>query len=184
MINHHSVYIIAAVDEQFGIGKDNDLAWRLRKELAHFTKTTTTTQDPHKKNMVIMGRSTWESLPEKFRPLPDRMNVVLTRSSVDTQSTVPTAEYYGAQLVNSLDAAFALADDTIETLFVIGGASIYAHAISHPAVDGIYLTQIHHTFDCDVFFPRLPPVFSHRTLLGSEEEKNVQFDYVLFERSL
>ncbi len=182
MINNHAVYLIAAVDKQFGIGKDNDLAWRLRKELAHFTKTTTTTQDPHKKNMVIMGRSTWESLPVAFRPLPGRLNIVLSRSTGSDRD--PSLQQGGTQVAASLDDALTLADDTIETIFIIGGASVYVQAINHPAVDGIYLTQIHHTFDCDVFFPSLPSIFSRRTMLGSEEEKNVRFDYVLFERSI
>lgn len=72
--------LIAAVDLHYAIGKENDLPWRLPKEYAHFVRTTTRTQEPGKINAVIMGRRCWESIPEKFRPLRNRVNVVLSRT--------------------------------------------------------------------------------------------------------
>lgn len=72
--------LIAAVDENFGIGKDNQLPWHLPKEYAHFVRETTRTQEPNRINAVIMGRRCWESIPEKFRPMRNRVNVILSRT--------------------------------------------------------------------------------------------------------
>lgn len=72
--------LIAAVDANYGIGKSNDLPWRLPKEYAHFVRETTRTKHPDRVNAVIMGRRCWESIPEKFRPLRNRVNVILSRS--------------------------------------------------------------------------------------------------------
>jgi dihydrofolate reductase len=72
--------IIAAVDKNFGIGKNNQLPWNLPKEYEHFVSLTTSTNEPGKLNAVIMGRKCWESIPEKFRPLKGRVNIVLSRT--------------------------------------------------------------------------------------------------------
>lgn len=72
--------LIAAVDSNFAIGKGNQLPWRLPKEYAHFVNETTRTREPGRINAVVMGRRCWESIPEKFRPLRDRVNVVLSRT--------------------------------------------------------------------------------------------------------
>jgi len=72
------VYVIVAVDENNGIGKDGKLPWHFFSEMKYFKKTTLQTNDPNKKNMVIMGRNTWESIQPKYRPLKDRKNVILT----------------------------------------------------------------------------------------------------------
>jgi dihydrofolate reductase len=173
MINNHNVYIIAAVDKDLGIGRDGDLAWHFKKELAHFSETTKTTSDPDKQNMIVMGRTTWESLPPKFRPLPGRVNAVLTRK----------ADYVseGATIFSSLDDALAAADDTIESVFIAGGASVYAQAMTHEAVDAMYLTRIRQSYDCDVHFPDIPEdLFSHVEPLGYDIEKDIKFDYYLF----
>src|SRR5271169_1690094 len=71
--------IIVAFDSQYGIGKKGGLAWKLPLDLKHFKEITTTVADPAKKNAVIMGRKTWESLPPKFQPLPGRVNLVLSK---------------------------------------------------------------------------------------------------------
>jgi hypothetical protein len=72
--------IIVAVDKNFGIGKNNSLPWRLPKEHKHFVKLTTTTDNPNKINAVLMGRKCWESIPYKFRPLKNRLNIVLSKT--------------------------------------------------------------------------------------------------------
>ena len=90
--------LIAATDSHGGLGKDNTLPWSSSKDMAWFKRQTTTVESPSKKNACIMGRKIWESLPETYRPLPDRLNLVLSR---DSQS----ADFEGAECFSSLDAA-------------------------------------------------------------------------------
>lgn len=72
--------IIAAVDANFGIGKNNSLPWHLKEEYQHFQRQTTLTKDPNRVNALVMGRRCWESIPQKFRPLKNRINIVLSRT--------------------------------------------------------------------------------------------------------
>lgn len=176
MINNHKLFIIAACDVKHGLGKNNDLPWRLKKEMQHFTRISSETDSPEKQNMVIMGQKTWESLPKKFRPLPNRKNVVLT---FDTEY-----EAEGATVFNSIEDALHSVDDSIEHIFIAGGASIYKQTITLPEVDGVYLTRIHDDFDCDVFFPEIPDMFKIKQKLGDETENGTEFSFYLYRKSI
>jgi dihydrofolate reductase len=127
--------LIAAVARNGAIGKDNALLWREPEDLKHFRRVTMGCP-------VIMGRKTWDSLPARFRPLPGRRNLVITRS------TGWRAD--GAEPVHSLPAALALLAGAPK-VFVIGGAEIYALAL--PLADELVLTEIDADLDGDVFFP-------------------------------
>ena len=127
--------VIAAVARNGAIGKDNGLLWHEPEDLKHFRRVTMGCP-------VIMGRKTWDSLPARFRPLPGRRNLVITRS------TAWHAD--GAEPVRSLPAALALLADAPKA-FVIGGAEIYALAL--PLADELVLTEIDADLDGDVFFP-------------------------------
>jgi dihydrofolate reductase len=129
-----SLTLIVAVARNGVIGKDNRLPWHLPEDLAHF-KALTTGQ------AVIMGRKTWDSLPAKFRPLPQRINVVVTRD--------PAFRAEGAVVVHSLPDAIAAAAG--RTPFVIGGAEIYALAL--PLADRMEITEIALDVDGDACFP-------------------------------
>lgn len=168
------VYIIVAVDSENGIGKDGKLPWHLKKEMAFFTKTTKHTSDPKKQNAVIMGRTTWESITEKYRPLPDRKNIVLTHR--------PNYEAPGAQVAHSMQSALDLIDEAIEKVFIIGGAEVFKETIEAPYLTGVYLTRISEKFDCDTHFPELPARFTEQppTVLDSEEEDGVKFECFLY----
>ncbi|MDI6750965.1 MAG: dihydrofolate reductase [Pseudomonadota bacterium] len=130
------IVIIAAVAKNGVIGKENALPWRLPEDMAHFKALTLG-------HTVIMGRKTWESLPPKFRPLPNRRNVVVTRN-VDYAAP-------GAEVVHSLDEAVKLGAGG--TAFVIGGAELYAHAL--PLADRLELTEIDADIEGDAYFPAL-----------------------------
>ena len=143
--------IIAAVDEDFGIGKNGGLPWQLSPDMKHF-KSVTATASFSRKNAVIMGRKTWDSLPPQFRPLPDRLNVVLSRQP---NFKVPK----GVLASKSLDEALrqlrqGTFRDSIDQIFVIGGEKIFREAIAHPACKKLYLTHILKSFVCDCFFPQ------------------------------
>ena len=108
------IVIIAAVARNRVIGKDNRLLWNIPEDMAHFKALTTG-------HTVVMGRKTWESLPPRFRPLPGRRNIVISR-----QTDYPAP---GAELADSLENALKLAS-TAATVFVIGGEQIYSQALA------------------------------------------------------
>ncbi len=170
----HPVYLIVAVDKNFGIGKDGKLPWHLKKEMAFFRKITRDTIDPEKRNLVIMGRTTWESIPEKYRPLLGRKNVVLTRQE-DFQAE-------GAAVRHTLNEALALADDGIEKIFIIGGAQVFKEALKHEHLTGIFLTKIDKVYDCDTFFGDIP-LNTSPEILGEDSEDGVTFQYQLYKLS-
>lgn len=132
--------LIAAVAENGCIGKTGALPWYLPEDLKHFKELTTG-------KTVLMGRKTWESLPEKFRPLPNRKNVVITRQA---EYAVPSGVHVHRTL------ASALAEHAAEDVYVIGGAEIYKQTID--AADRLEITRVKQTVDGDAFFPEINPV--------------------------
>lgn len=129
--------LIAAISRNGVIGRDNRLLWHLPEDMKHFRARTMGSP-------VIMGRKTWESLPEKFRPLPGRRNIVVTRQ--------PGFMAAGAAMAASLAEALSAATrDGAVRAFVIGGAQIYNEAL--PLADEIILTEIDRDFEGDVHFP-------------------------------
>jgi dihydrofolate reductase len=155
--------LILAVDEAWGIGKDNGLPWpKLPADLKHF-KAVSATAPEGKRNAVLMGRRTWESKEVGGRPLPRRTNVVLTRRPLaapegvlvvrapEADAGVPEAP--GAILDRALDRVAELPE--LGEVFVIGGAEIYRLALVHPRCRAIYLTRLRGAFGCDTFVPDL-----------------------------
>ena len=143
--------IMVAMDEQQGIGKGGTLPWHIPGDLKYFKNLTTKTKLLDKKNVVIMGRKTWESLPQNFRPLVSRINIVLTRNK---KFLLPVG-VIGAQ---DFDEAFHILEEKEiknqwESIFVIGGEQIFNEAIKKPACHKIYVTHILGSFQCDTFFP-------------------------------
>ena len=131
-----SLSLIAAVARNGAIGRGNALLWHESADQKRFRAVTMACP-------VVMGRRTWDSLPERFRPLPGRRNIVVTRD--------PRWQAAGAERAGSLDAALALAEGAAK-VFVIGGSQLYALAL--PRADELVLTEIGADFaDADVFFP-------------------------------
>jgi len=133
--------LIVAVAENNVIGKDNDLIWRLPKDMKFFKETTLN-------HHIITGRKNYVSIPQKFRPLPNRINIVLTRQTDFKEE--------GCVIKHSLEAAIAHAKDNNETeLFIIGGGQIYKEALEKGLIDRMYITHVQHQFDGDTFFPAI-----------------------------
>ena len=131
------VSIIAAVAENRVIGKDNDLVWKLPKDMKYFMDTTSG-------HHVIMGRKNYESLPHKFKPLKNRVNIVVTRQS---EYTAPSTI-----LVNSIKDGLDYAENNGESeVFIIGGGEIYAESMD--VVNRMYITEVKESFEGDTFFP-------------------------------
>jgi dihydrofolate reductase len=129
------IAVVVAYSANRVIGRDGGLPWHLPSDMKHFRELTTG-------GTVVMGRKTYESIPERFRPLPGRRNVVLSASR---------AALAGAEVHASLDAALAAAGDPC---FVIGGGETYAEAL--PRASRVYATEVDGDVAGDTFFPALP----------------------------
>ena len=157
------VSLIVAVSENGVIGKDKNLIWHLPKDMRFFKETT---MGHH----VIMGRKNFESIPHKFRPLPHRTNIVITRQS-DYKAE-------GSIIVNSVEASLEIARENGDTEpFIIGGGQIYKLAIEANLVDKIYLTKIHHTFEGDTFFPELQTDWKEMERIDHKTDEKHAHDY-------
>jgi dihydrofolate reductase len=170
---NQKIYLIAAADLKNGIGIKGKLPWNLKKDLRFFQKTTITTEDAHNRNMVIMGSVTWDSLPAAHRPLPGRKNVVLHKDR--------NFKAEGAVVANSIQQALEIADDRIESVFFMGGASVYDQAIKRRDIDGIYLTRIKKEFKCDTYFPKIPNAFKAEKI-GEGEENGVRYEFLFYRK--
>ena len=175
--------IIVAVDKNFGIGKAGTLPWHLPEDLKHFADVTTTVHDPKKQNAVIMGRRTFESIPESRRPLKNRVNIVLTRR-IDpslAESVKGKQLFFYDDFDNALKTFSSRAD--IENIFVIGGGEVFKQAINHPLCEKIYLTQINKNFDCDTFFPKIDPEkFKLADKSPAVVDNGIEMNFLLYEK--
>ncbi|KAK2580382.1 hypothetical protein KPH14_006137 [Odynerus spinipes] len=176
--------VLTAACEDLGIGINGNLPWRLKSEMAFFTHMTSKTSNKNKKNVVLMGRRTWDCIPPKYRPLQDRINMVLTKQSLN----------FGTEAIACKSISDAL--DTIsrpplceqvEKIWVIGGSSVYKAAMESPNFYRLYLTRIKKHFVCDTFFPKLPAdlvlVEAPDVPDGIQEENGIQFEYKVYERN-
>lgn len=174
-----SVNIIAACCNKRGIGIKNTLPWKIKEDMINFRKVTTGNYkvdiQESKKNIVIMGRNTWESIPDKFRPLSNRWNIVLTSKKEYLENcSVPIIGIKQQIIFDQLKNTFFVKDlDSIAELlntilknkfneiFVIGGEKVYSTFLNLESsnkqfiVNKIYLTRINYDFTCDTFFPQM-----------------------------
>ncbi|MGL6278861.1 MAG: dihydrofolate reductase [Gaiella sp.] len=159
------IALVAAIARNGVIGRDGGLPWHLPEDMRRFRARTTG-------HVVVMGRRTWDSLPDRFRPLPGRRNVVVTRD--------PTWEADGAERAGSPAEALALAAGA-ERVFVIGGGELYAALL--PAADELHLTELELDADGDVVFP--PGARDGFVEVEREEhvsETGVRFAFVTYAR--
>ena len=158
-----AVSLVVAHSRDRVIGRDGDLPWHLPTDMRHFKALT-------EGHAVIMGRRTWESIPERFRPLPGRRNIVLTRQA--------GYEAPGAEVLASLTAAIAACDGDA---FVIGGGQVYDEAL--PLSQRAYVTEIDAGVEGDAYFPALPPdEWAVTDEQGPHEENGLPFVFRTYER--
>ncbi|GMP37870.1 hypothetical protein CsSME_00009363 [Camellia sinensis var. sinensis] len=175
--------VVVAATQNMGIGKDGKLPWKLPSDLKFFKDVTLTTSDPVKKNAVIMGRKTWESIPLEHRPLPGRLNVVLTRSGsfdIATAENVVICGSIGSALELLAASPYCL---SIEKVFVIGGGQILREALNAPGCDAIHITEIETNIECDTFIPAVDmsvflPWYSSFPLV----ENNIRYSFTTYVR--
>ncbi len=162
--------IISAVDKNLGIGKDNDLPWHLSADLKHFARTT-------KGGTVIMGGNTWLSIPEKYRPFSERLNIVISH-----HEEFPLPE--GVMLAHSIEEALQIAEDYHPSgkAFIIGGGYLYKTSITHPNCEELILTELEHAFEVDTYFPQIPEDFKVVEQSDMQEENEIYFKFVTYRR--
>jgi dihydrofolate reductase len=204
-----SLTLILAATPTLGIGKGGVLPWpQLKKEMGYFARVTKRISpqphdaaDPRRINAVLMGRKTWDSIPPKFRPLKDRLNIVITRKAEEFRSSLDTTSDVEGPMVASgiLDALSQLEHKAqeVDRIYVIGGASIYQTALELPQTKHVLLTKIQEEYECDTFFSmnleesaiwrkasrdELRDFTGEEVEEGGVEEKGVRFEFCLFER--
>ncbi len=131
------ITLVAALSQNNCIGKNGKLLWQIKEDMEHFKKITTG-------HIVLMGRKTWESIPEKFRPLSNRKNIVITRQE---NYFVPE----GVELSSTLEEALKKYKN--QNIMVIGGAEIYKQVF--PQADVLEITHVHESVEGDAFFPQI-----------------------------
>jgi len=163
------ISMIAAMSKNRVIGKDNDLPWNLPDDFKYFKETT-------KNHHIIMGRKNWESLPHRFKPLPNRVNLVITRSK-DYQAE-------GAIVLSSMNEALEVAlQNKEEEVFIIGGGEIYRIGLNFS--DKIYLTEIDAEIDGHVTFPEFSSkewIETSRKHHPKDEKHKYSFDFVTYQK--
>lgn len=166
-----NISLIVAVGLNNEIGKNNTLIWHLPADMKFFKEKTTG-------HCIITGRKNYESIPLKFRPLPNRTNIVITRQN--------DYEAPGAIIVDSIETAVKKAKElSTDEIFIIGGGDVFQQSL-HLA-DTIYLTRIHHAFDADVFFPELniKEWKEVSKVQGVRDEKNpYDFTFFVYKKSI
>lgn len=157
-----SLTIIAAVSDNNVIGKENRVPWRIKEDMKRFRDLTLG-------HTVIMGRRTYESIPQKFRPLPQRRNIVLS-------GTIEPSE--GIYVARNIEEALKLAQD--QEAYVIGGGKVYESFL--PLAKGIELTRIHQYFSGDTFFPEVD--WSNWDLVCEERniEDGISYSFLTYSR--
>ena len=159
------ISLVAAVARGGVIGRDNSIPWRIPADVARFREITMG-------HPVVMGRRTWDSIPARFRPLPGRRNLVVTRN--------PKWYGDGAERAGSLEEALDLVTDAPE-VFVIGGAEIYAAAL--PFADELQLTEIDAEIEGDTLFPAIDgTVFEEVEREPHASENGPTFAFVRYAR--
>lgn len=163
--------LVVAADNDLGIGLKGDLPWKLKSDLKYFRELTSKTIDTNKINAVIMGRTTWESIPQKFKPLPGRLNIILSKS-------LKANDLNGSLVANSLEEALELAEKkSVENCFVIGGGKVYQEAILSPFCYSIYITEIKENFSCDTYFPEFKTRFKLKNSSEYQMENNITYRF-------
>jgi dihydrofolate reductase len=168
--------IVAATDEDRGIGRAGRIPWQLPGDLAHFRDLTTSVP----RSAVVMGRTTWQSLPGSPRPLPGRLNVVLTR---DPALQLPTDVIRGSNLgdaLRSLRARFEAG--RLARVFIIGGAEVFRHALPLPSCRRVHLTRVEGRFGCDTHLPPLPNHFVRLSASATMLHGDLRYRFETYDR--
>lgn len=178
---------IVAVCPDLGIGNKGNLPWhpvRLSNEFKHFRMMTATPSVEGKQNVVIMGRKTWLSIPEKNRPLSNRINIVLSR---EHKGPLAGAHYLAPDFSSALRLLDTELADQVDMVWIIGGSSLYKEMMKSPGMKRLFVTRILKQFECDTFLPEISadeyhllPEFPGVTK-ELQEEYGIQYRFEVYE---
>ena len=159
------IIIVAVSSYNNGIGKNNDLLWNLPGDMKFFRSQTNGYP-------IITGRKNYESIPDKFRPLNNRENIVVTRQNI---------EFNGAQVCSSIKEALEIASSyKKEKIFIIGGGQIYTMALDAGVIDTMYLTHVHGSPEGDAFFPEFDPQeWTMQVIDNHPEDERHEFSFTI-----
>ena len=155
------INIIVAISENQVIGNKGKLPWHISEDMKRFKELTTG-------NVVIMGRKTYESLPDKYRPLPNRINILVTRNKNYTEEKIT--------ICNSIESAIKEANKFGKKVFIIGGAQIFELGIKY--ADKLYLTIVKGNFEGDAFFPDYS---KFKKIVAKKESRNEKYQYAFLD---
>lgn len=167
-----AVKLIVAYDQKRGIGRAGAMAWHIPGESKWTARTTKKTSSAGSRNALIMGRTTYFSLPAQRRPLIDRANIVVSTNAIQVEP--------GAYVADSFHHAIELADSMadVEDAFVFGGESIYRQALEQRIPEEILISEIDGDYHCDRFFPALPQGYILKsTTTARYDEHDVRHDH-------
>lgn len=158
-----TVNLVVAVASNGVIGKDNQLVWHLRDDMKFFKDLTTG-------HIILTGRKNYESIPEKFRPLPNRLNCIMTRNE--------NYQAAGCELFSDLTKWIEAFQNDERELFIIGGGEIYRQSLEQDLVDVMYITHVNAEPQGDTFFPVFNESDWNAEVLAvqNQDERN-EFDF-------
>lgn len=157
------VNLVVAVAKNGVIGKENQLVWHLRDDMKFFKELTSG-------QIILTGRKNYESIPEKFRPLPNRLNCIMTRNK-GYQAT-------GCELFSDIKTWIDTFRNDARELFIIGGGEIYNQALELDLVDVMYITHVNAEPEGDTYFPMFNEIDWHAEVISVQrrDERN-EFDF-------
>ncbi len=172
------VSIIVAVDDKNGIWKNNDLAWDISSDRKYFKKITISSLEG-KKNSVIMWRKTWDSIPEKFKPLPNRINCILSSKHIFEDKNGEIRKFWSFEsALQNLSL-----DEKVDKIFVIWGWCLYNKVFSSKHLESIYKTKVFWDFGCDIFIDEIPSNFKLISKTKEKYENEIKFIFEVYKNT-
>jgi dihydrofolate reductase len=163
------ISIIVAVSENNVIGKDNSLIWNLPLDMKFFKEKTMG-------HCIITGRKNYESIPEKYRPLPNRTNIIVTRK----KDYIAQGALISDSIPNALTKAYMHSEMETDEIFIIGGGEIYKECIKF--ADRMYITKVHANFEGDTFFPEIDfSVWKETSKTSHKADDKHKYDFTFIE---
>lgn len=160
------VNIIIAFDEEYGIGKDNKIPWNIKEDLINFQKFTKFTIDKNKRNAIIMGRLTWDSLP--YKPLKGRRNIIISR------------KLKGKDIYCSIERAIESCEEE-EEIYIIGGKQIYEECLRKNVVKEGHISRIKGKYGSDIKIEKELIYKEGYKIKRREEKEEYIYEYIVYE---